>query len=803
MGEQLKRAGRSFWALLLFPFRWIGRLLAKPGRLLLPVLRPVWLRLRPLFLGFWRFLGRLGLALRNLLTWIIWKPIWLITMPFWLPLTWLYEGLHGRVWPPIKRFSGRLGLAIRNLLTWVVWRPFFFLVVWPLRFLLTRLLWPFLVWLADKTRRFWQSTWDATAPRRLKWRRRWGSRWLVYRARWRVFFHRPKPPKTAVFAPRQPHHIQPSARAVRFVTAFGSIAIVLVLSFVTWQEQQPDRVSAGNNPVLPRVIIATPSPMPKTATPTPRPTIDVRLTPWPTPDPLQTGGSLAFTWHRNGNSDIYLLPVGQVEPVRLTQHPAADRDPTWSPNGRQLAFTSHRDGNWEIYVYDLDDDELRRITNDPAFDGGPAWSPDGQWLVYEAYREENLDIYIVKADLSEGPYRLTENPAPDFAPVWSPGGRHVAFTSWRSGNKDIFIMSLNEVTDEAAVNLTASPAGQEEEPVFSPDGRFLAYHDDSAGFPLLYAVPLDEANRPDGEPVSLGQQGRHPAWSPNGESLVYVYDKGEQSFLMAGSPVGWSAAPQAFVADGRLDDPTWTANPMTPAQAENAARLDSQYPDKPLFTEALAPPERTGPRVKLFEIPVNAPSPYLSDRVDQSFLALRQRLAADGGWDFLAQLDNMFEAIEEKSAPGQSNQTWNKAGRAIDLAYRDVLSFEPRVEVVREDLGLETYWRVYVRAEVQDGSQGEPLRELPWDFRARFGDEPQYYDEGGVLKETIPAGYYVDFTNLAADYGWTRVPADDNWRTFFAGIGFWHYENRQDLTWEEAMLEIQPEALLRQTFPDR
>ncbi len=802
MGKRLRRAGRSFWALLLLPFRWFGRLLAVPGRWLRPVFRPVWKRVRPVLLWFWRFWGRLGLALRSILTWTIWKPIWLLTMPFWLPLSWLAEGMRHRL-PAWKAFVGRMGLALRHLLMLFLWRPVQFLVIRPFRFLILRLIWPLLIWLAGKTRRFWLAAWEATEPRRLKWRRRWGSRWIVYRARLRVLFHRPKPPKTAVFIARQPRHTQPTVRAARFITAFASIAIVLTVSFVTWQGQQPGPVSAGDGLSLPRVIIATPSPMPMTETPTPRPTIDVRLTPWPTPDPLQTGGSLAFTWDHNGNSDIYLLPVGQAAPTRLTRHPAEDRDPAWSPNGRQLAFTSRRDGNWEIYIYDLDTNDLRRVTNNLAFDGGPSWSPDGQWLVYEAYREENLDIYITKADLSEGPYRLTENPAPDFAPVWSPGGRHIAFTSWRSGNKDIFIMSLNEVTDEAAVNLTASPGGHEEEPAFSPDGRFLAYHDESAGFPLLYALPLDENYRRSGTAVSLGQQGRHPAWSPNGESVVYIYDRGAQNYLMAGSPTGWGVSPQAFVADGRLDDPAWTANPLTPAQTDNIARFDSQYPDKPLFTEALAPPEKTGPPIMLFEMPVSAPAPYLSDRVDQSFLALRQRTLGEAGWDFLSKLDNMFETINAKSAPGQSNQTWNKAGRAIDIAYRDALSFEPLLEIVREDIGLETYWRIYARAAAQDGSQGEPLRELPWDFRARFGDEPQYYDEGGVLKESIPTGYYVDFTHLAADYGWARTPASNNWRTFFPGIGFWHYENRQNLTWEEAMLEIHPETLLRQTFPDR
>ena len=47
-------------------------------------------------------------------------------------------------------------------------------------------------------------------------------------------------------------------------------------------------------------------------------------------------------------------------------------------------------------------------------------------------------------------------------------------------------------------------------------------------------------------------------------------------------------------------------------------------------------------------------------------------------------------------------------------------------------------------------------------------------------------------TSLAADYGWTRVAAHENWRSFFQGIGYWHYENRQGLDWDAAMREIYP-----------
>jgi TolB protein len=316
----------------------------------------------------------------------------------------------------------------------------------------------------------------------------------------------------------------------------------------------------------------------------------------------------------------------------------------------------------------------------------------------------------------------------------------------------------------------------------------------------VYAAPLDEAYKPAGPPESLGQQGAFPAWSPNGESLLFVYEKDGQSYLMAGSPDGWGVAPQALALDGRLADPSWTANPLTPAQIDHVVRLDSRYPDVALFTEALKRPSRSGPPVVLYELPVDAPSPYLSDKVDQSFLALRQRVQSDAGWDFLAQLDNLFEPLTEGGIPGADPRSWHKAGRAFDVPYQSAMAFEPQVEVVREDAALETWWRIFVRTEAQDGSQGEPLRDLSWDFRARYGDEPQYYDEGGVVKEGIPAGYYLDFTELAADYGWERVPAAANWRTFFPGIRFWHFENRQGLSWEEAMLEIYAEKEFDDVF---
>jgi TolB protein len=573
---------------------------------------------------------------------------------------------------------------------------------------------------------------------------------------------------------------------MRIATASISVSIVLVLSLINLKDRQPDQVAAESF-VTNTVIVVTPSPAPTTPS---KPTAEVRLTPWPTPDPLTGGGTLAFDQRVEGNEDVYLLPVGQSAVVRLTSHQAADREPAWSPDGQEIAFSSKRDGNWEVYVYNFPRGKLRRITNNLAFEGNPGWSPDGQWLVYESYQENNLDIYIIKADTSEGPYRLTQNPALDYSPVWSPGGRHVAFTSWREGSKDIFLLSLDEFSDGSAINMTGSPSVFEDESAFSPDGRFLAYSINDAGLDLIYALPLAEDYTVAGPPVSLGQQGRHPTWSPNSQSLVYTHNQGEKHFLVAGSPDAWGVAPQAFVGDGRLGSPTWSAVSLSPQLIGNMRSIDPAGALKPLFVEAIAAAEADGPPVRLWDLPVSAPSPYLSDQVAQSFLALQERIMAEAGWDLLGRLDGMFEAIDSRPLPGLTSRSWNKAGRAFDLYYREALAFEPRMEVVRQELPTGTYWRLYVRADIQDGSLGEPLRDLPWDFQARYGGEPKYYDEGGRLKESIPAGYYIDFTTVAADHGWSWVPSGESWRTYFPAIRFWHYENRQGLTWEEAMLQL-------------
>ena len=57
------------------------------------------------------------------------------------------------------------------------------------------------------------------------------------------------------------------------------------------------------------------------------------------------------------------------------RHPAEDCLPAWSPDGSHILFLSDRDGNSEVYVMDADGSGQADLTNDPAEDGDPRWSP--------------------------------------------------------------------------------------------------------------------------------------------------------------------------------------------------------------------------------------------------------------------------------------------------------------------------------------------------------------------------------------------------------------------------------------------
>ncbi len=232
--------------------------------------------------------------------------------------------------------------------------------------------------------------------------------------------------------------------------------------------------------------------------------------------PPDAAWEVAFTSERDGNPEIYVVSANGRNLRRLTDNPAADNSPAWSPSGARIAFVSERDDNPEIYTMNANGDDLRRLTDNPAADTAPTWSPDGRRIAFVSDRDGNPEIYLMNADGSDL-QRLTDDPAADIAPAWSPDGQTLAFVSGRDGAQALYFMDADGANVRQMVALPEGPAWY---PAWSPDGTVLSLTGGEDGTALLYRLTAQGENlHPLTDPnLSLTSSD----WSPDGAWLAFA-----------------------------------------------------------------------------------------------------------------------------------------------------------------------------------------------------------------------------------------------------------------------------------------
>jgi len=108
----------------------------------------------------------------------------------------------------------------------------------------------------------------------------------------------------------------------------------------------------------------------------------------------------------------------------------------------RIVFTSERDGNNEIYTMDLDGRNQRNLTNHPAEDRTPSFSPDQQSVVFASNRRDgNWDLFTMPSSGSSRPTNLTRNDGEEKWPAWSPKGDAILFLSaYPENRRGVFLM---------------------------------------------------------------------------------------------------------------------------------------------------------------------------------------------------------------------------------------------------------------------------------------------------------------------------------------------------------------------------
>jgi len=313
-----------------------------------------------------------------------------------------------------------------------------------------------------------------------------------------------------------------------------------------------------------------------TATATPLPTPTPTNTPTPTPTPVQVSlpyvgpaGQLAYV--QSGRLTI-VGPDGSATVVAETGVPHEFRPVDWSPDGHRLLYLTERNARWEYHVWENPTGQTLHLDQDvpgfpPEGDGfsGRAWSPDGERLLFWAWQPDESGVWVVDVEarslsrVADG-FRIVRATWVDTSTIlyqehhgtWTERLRLVSIANplepltdtldgeWASGlyslSPDRRYLAGIEWSDEPNRRLWVAPlpghppltlpaqptatAPLASAPLWSPDGRWIAYGAQAAADPAndqVYGVVVDTT----GVSPTRVIPGLFPrAWSPDSRMLA-------------------------------------------------------------------------------------------------------------------------------------------------------------------------------------------------------------------------------------------------------------------------------------------
>lgn len=228
-----------------------------------------------------------------------------------------------------------------------------------------------------------------------------------------------------------------------------------------------------------------------------------------------------------GHPHIYSLTLGRKTAKRLPLIGPATEGPAWSPNGSMLAFVvgknapDSRDitGTVHLYVSTAGGRRLRRLTPSASRVGAATWSPDGNRLavVKSAAKGNGSSLWIVRVD--GGTAQRVTHGSIDLEPSWAPNGRTIAFlrVDPKTYQGGIWVVR----PDGSGLHRILSRLKNVSEPVWSPDGSRLLVHDSRA----IYSVRPDGGDRQTIARLSADARGAvedpQPVWSPDGRWVAF------------------------------------------------------------------------------------------------------------------------------------------------------------------------------------------------------------------------------------------------------------------------------------------
>ncbi len=258
-----------------------------------------------------------------------------------------------------------------------------------------------------------------------------------------------------------------------------------------------------------------------------------------------------------GNHDIWVSQLGSGEPINLTKHPANDRMPSWSPDGREIAFISDRGGDWAVYTLPAIGGAARNVLplpdlpEQPRSWSAPQWSRDGKQLFVSIPLADQSVVLVLSLESLETTRIELPRHGGNFC--WDlsvrPDAQRFAYVEGLGGSTEV-----TRLWTVAAAGGDPVPVTDGRTNVWSPqwsnDGRAVYYVSNRGGSMDLWQQPVASDGAPVGDAVAItqGLGIRSAAFSPDGHKLAY--GRGGRitnvwrAPVLADPPATWSDARQ-------------------------------------------------------------------------------------------------------------------------------------------------------------------------------------------------------------------------------------------------------------------
>lgn len=290
----------------------------------------------------------------------------------------------------------------------------------------------------------------------------------------------------------------------------------------------------------------------------------------PAPARPLTGGRIAFTSNRSGNNDVYVMNTDGSGVTNLTNNPANDYDPYWSPDGTRLVFTRLEDGIYSLYVMNADGSGQTNLTSGLGFAAGAAWSPDGNYILFSGRPTAtgtDADVYRMDAN-GANVTQLTNTPGLlEVYPVYSPDMTRIAYAIRDPANSnlaDIFVMNA----DGSGVTNLTNNSWDDFHAAWSPDGAKIAFTSNRDGNQEIYTINPDGSD-PTNLTNNLASDG-FGNWSPDGTQFVFHSNRGTNIFdvyVMNADGSGQTNLTNNPAVDQR---PAWGSKAATPTPTDTS-----------------------------------------------------------------------------------------------------------------------------------------------------------------------------------------------------------------------------------------